>query len=555
MRKNSNDLRIPFGLQEGRLVRPDEVRSGLACNCICPECKSPLQARHRSNPNHRSYFAHHRAVDCSGAYETAVHSMAIQIIFDSGFVTIPEKKIQIRSHLSDDMEDLVEDLVFPDRSVVFKHCVYETRVSEEESSRRWRPDLTATLKNDTTLYIEVVVTHESEIEKTWDLDNLMEIDLSRLPRSIVDDPEQFEIQVLELAPRKWFRCSLYDDLPIVQKKRDALKARHERQQQRRIEEQARTDREQARKTEARLLHASSIKALHAVMQNAGYVGRMNYLSNLSEAGIVFAKKRLVGECEGDQSLPAAVTRSVWCDWLFNGHPIAWQGFIFDNFIYKKAPGKLLFADSIADAVVREFGLVSWAEELLSHSNTKRFQPPFIWFLDDSENHWIRKPEVVVGLYLESLSRPPLRYLKTRIQGRQYEIRFGSTEQKRVFEEKARRAEKARRFAAEEQAKIDAARRERDQLLKEQASLKNWLPEHERLERNIKRLSEMWHRAHRSAYLCGYCHCPFHDHADICPECGVGELRRVQLSRDYVASFGHRLQTMPRIRVKKDYRDE
>ena len=108
--------------------------------------------------------------------------MAIQIIFDRSCVKIPEKKIQIRSHLSDDTEDLVEDLVFPERSVVFKHCVYETRVSEEESSRRWRPDLTATLKNDATLYIEVVVTHESEIEKTPDADHRMAIDLSLHPR-------------------------------------------------------------------------------------------------------------------------------------------------------------------------------------------------------------------------------------------------------------------------------------------------------------------------------------------------------------------------------------
>ncbi|NWN92874.1 hypothetical protein HLV39_15380 [Marinobacter adhaerens] len=554
MRRDSNDLQIPFGLREDRLLRPDEVVSGLACSCICPECKSPLQARHRTNPNHRSYFAHHRAVDCPGGYETAVHSMAIQILFDSGCVTIPEKKIRLRSHLPNEA-DLIEDFVFPSRCVVFQDCVYETRVREEESLRRWRPDLTATLKNDAILYVEVAVTHESEIEKTRDLDNLMEIDLSRLPRAIVDDAEKFERQVLELAPRKWFRCSLYDDLPIVHKKLEALKTRHEYERQARQEVQARFDREKARKTEARSQHASKIAALHAVMENTGYAERMNYLSGLSEAGIAYAKQQLAGECGSGEALPAAVNRSVSGDWLFNGHPIAWQGFIFDNYIYRKSPGKLLRTDSIADAVVREFGLASWAEELLSYSKTKRFNPPAIWFLDDSENRHLLKPELVVGFYLQSLSRPPFSYLKTRFKHQQYFIRFSSIEQKKASEEKARKAEKAKLQAAQEQANIEAARRERNEMLKEQASLKKWLPEHERLERNIKRLAEMWYQGHKKAYLCGYCHCPFIEHSCICPECGVGEPRKIGLSDHYVASFPHRLQSMPRTRVKKDYRDE
>lgn len=565
------------------MVRPDDVPSGLACNCTCPGCGAELQARHRSNPNHRSYFAHHQAAECPGGYETAVHSMAIQIIFEHGGITIPEKTIELRSSLPDDPDDLVENLELPRREVTFIHCVYETRVSQEESQRLWRPDLTATLKNEATLYIEVAVSHKSDIEKTRDLDNLMEIDLSKLPRSIVDDPEQFTNQVLHLAPRKWFQCSLYDKTPFVQKRLEDLKARHERQQSQKAIERAKADHEHARKTHARLRHGSKINEIHTIMRPAGYNARMTQLLKLSENGIAYAQQRLASECSEGETIPAAIHRSVPGDWLFNGHPIAWQGFVFDHYIFQKAPGTLLFADSIADAVVQAFGVVDWADKLLAESNTKRFSPAHIWFLDAAENEQLLKPEVVIGNYLESLSPPSLiltanpdstgpRYLKRRSRGRQYEVQFGTLKEIQVATEEARKQQQEREREsteqaealkqmrirdlahAKEQAKHDALKQQLAWESREQSTLKNWLPEKKRLERNTKHLQAIQEHGYDHAYLCKYCHLPTTKRTDICEECGVGKLEPIELTSEYVATFEHRLRTMPRIRAKKDYRD-
>lgn len=88
---------------------------------------------------------------------------------------------------------------------------------QEQSEGTWRPDLTARLRNGATLYIETFVTHTVEERKATALDNLMEIDLSRLSPEEAVNSEALRQAVLKQAPRHWFRCSLYDDLPAVRR--------------------------------------------------------------------------------------------------------------------------------------------------------------------------------------------------------------------------------------------------------------------------------------------------------------------------------------------------
>lgn len=79
---------IPFALHvaSNQLVAIDEVPSGKACGCICPECKTPLIARHFKDKDRISNFAHsarkdftHTKQECSYSYLVSVRSMAKQI--------------------------------------------------------------------------------------------------------------------------------------------------------------------------------------------------------------------------------------------------------------------------------------------------------------------------------------------------------------------------------------------------------------------------------------------------------------------------------------------
>lgn len=81
-------IKAPFGLDEfGRLRAPDEVASGLNCNCVCPGCKAALVA-HKGDIR-VWHFAHATDSDCKFARETAVHEMAKQILIDHRRLVLP----------------------------------------------------------------------------------------------------------------------------------------------------------------------------------------------------------------------------------------------------------------------------------------------------------------------------------------------------------------------------------------------------------------------------------------------------------------------------------
>ena len=56
------DLKLAYGMHNGRLRYIDDVERGLNCGCICPSCGRPLVAR--KGPVKVAHFAHHQGGDC-----------------------------------------------------------------------------------------------------------------------------------------------------------------------------------------------------------------------------------------------------------------------------------------------------------------------------------------------------------------------------------------------------------------------------------------------------------------------------------------------------------
>ena len=94
--------KIPFGLRNGILVDVSEVESGLACNCVCPECKGKLQARKGFKVTH--YFAHDPSSNvhnCRSAFETSVHLMAKQILSEEMYINFPNLFMKVENNDDD----------------------------------------------------------------------------------------------------------------------------------------------------------------------------------------------------------------------------------------------------------------------------------------------------------------------------------------------------------------------------------------------------------------------------------------------------------------------
>lgn len=155
---------LQYGLRGNKLIHIDNVEKGLACNCVCPHCRTPLVAK--KGEHNAKHFAHYNLNDCNHGTETALHLMAKNIIAQNFKLFVP--------HLPDSEYDLSNE----GKIISFDRAVVEQQLSE-------------TIRGDVVLYrgesflnVEVKVTHGIDTNKTIELFNLgiatIEIDLSDL---------------------------------------------------------------------------------------------------------------------------------------------------------------------------------------------------------------------------------------------------------------------------------------------------------------------------------------------------------------------------------------
>ena len=71
--------KIPFGERDGMLLRAFEVANGLACDCICPGCRRPLNAAN-GGLKVIPHFRHAQAEDCVRGYKEGVRRAAVALI-------------------------------------------------------------------------------------------------------------------------------------------------------------------------------------------------------------------------------------------------------------------------------------------------------------------------------------------------------------------------------------------------------------------------------------------------------------------------------------------
>lgn len=135
--------------------------------------------------------------------------MAKQIILDHLTVVLPAHSVEITVPVTSEDDVLTGSVLYPERLVQLVSAVSE---KQAEEPGRWIPDITATLKNNAKLYIEIKVTHGVERPKAEALDNLMEIDLGDWEIDALANTEVLERAVLRMAARCWYRCSLYSNL-------------------------------------------------------------------------------------------------------------------------------------------------------------------------------------------------------------------------------------------------------------------------------------------------------------------------------------------------------
>lgn len=160
-------LKNPWGLlngDPGRLVRVEDVPSGLACDCYCPTpgCGARFVAVHCSPPR-QSHFRHYSAEDCGASYESAVHLLAKQILNREKRIMLPYLDVGISRSIAKVGTFGVTERLVERQPFAFDRAELEVWMDGRVPDVvLWKRDRDG---NDHRLLVEIVVSHDVSEEK------------------------------------------------------------------------------------------------------------------------------------------------------------------------------------------------------------------------------------------------------------------------------------------------------------------------------------------------------------------------------------------------------
>ena len=359
---------IPFGLKEGRMVRVQEVATGLACGCMCPACGHPLVAKAKDSNFRRPHFAHYRDADCRAGFETSIHKVAKQLIANQLRLFLPEWDGEPEMPNPPMLQDaagfnhLGRPVKYPTRHMKLVNAALEVARGD------YIPDVTATdLEGE--LLIEIRVTHAVEALKRRRVQadgvRMLEIDLSRVTLNQALDIEFFSQEVLDNPKnRLWLSCPTATE--EWRASRDELKA-HVHKVNREIEEaRARQEVKLAAlrtalevKTQNKAIYREQLRRpllneladLAAIVSIAAIAQRVSQLKDRDCDAI--AESLGVIESQPLRTLLAYYHPDAW---VYGAHPVLWQIGVYQHFIRSREAGFRFNQRDVATWVRDRFGI-------------------------------------------------------------------------------------------------------------------------------------------------------------------------------------------------------
>lgn len=138
---------MTYALKNDILTCISDVKSGLECSCICPQCHSVLVA-HKGKKNIH-HFKHYNSKECETGYQTSLHLLAKEIIsnekrfiippvsysfnYNNKFIDIPETEVTIdKVELEIKTGDIIPDIVLYHGKQILLVEIYVTHKIDEE---------------------------------------------------------------------------------------------------------------------------------------------------------------------------------------------------------------------------------------------------------------------------------------------------------------------------------------------------------------------------------------------------------------------------------------
>jgi hypothetical protein len=288
--------------RDGKMYHVSKVANGLACDCVCPDCKTDLIAK--QGPEKIWHFSHvANGVNCANPGETALHLNAKQIIEENGGL---------------DTCGLINE--WDRRPVSF------SSIEVEKFMDGIRPDLVGNHPSDgfaEYMVIEILVTHAVGEEKRKILAErdapALEIDLSGVSHSLTWT--ELKHQILTDAPRRWLHHPEVERLKKIRAERAA--AADELRRAARVAEHLRRmaseEEREAREARETACYAALTTAFHRPPANLDIPENLTLeIDNWAAVGVDLAK---------DADLPTSfdVPPAVWRATVLEGYTPWFEG--------------------------------------------------------------------------------------------------------------------------------------------------------------------------------------------------------------------------------------
>ena len=185
---------LTYGLFVDELKHISEVENGLACNCVCANCKHPLVAKNNPTNKKMAHFAHRSGKECDGSIETTLHLLAKSILHKT-------KRLKLPQYHYDYDNTNYKSIFEKNGTIEFDNIILEKSI--EINGDKIIPDAICEIKGKRIL-VEFANTHFIDLNKRIKLKKsgyaCIEIDLSEQP---LDENILMELMTSETRLKYW----------------------------------------------------------------------------------------------------------------------------------------------------------------------------------------------------------------------------------------------------------------------------------------------------------------------------------------------------------------
>lgn len=313
-----SEIKLAFGLKNGKIIHIDELSEkerGLSCNCVCPCCGAPLQAKMGSKNRH--HFSH-TSENCSSetAIQSALHLLAKEIITQKGGLLFPSIDLEYKNssyfsyEYSQSLPKCIE--IKPKRYIECDNIFLERKLSSIV------PDIIFVAKENSCI-IEIAVTHFVDKIKKEKIRKLglpaIEIDLSNIYKKDLKI-EEIENEIINSeSNKKWIYYPNFENL-IQKAELKYKKAIDEIEYKKQEAEKERKKQAEARKAQREQYYKSKLEQYRSDIKTNNVIKGLHFYKDIKDGFIPYfldipIDGEIVFECD----------RRIW------------QAALFDKFIY------------------------------------------------------------------------------------------------------------------------------------------------------------------------------------------------------------------------------